>query len=319
MAGSVSRFALLVSKFRGCLVGALVGDCLGSARVLATNLHILDSANKEVRIAPSSRIQGLCSVAEGLLVGGNNEPPSGNTSRENDLSSNTAAAVTPIALFHYGDIKSVVKMGKETGLYRTKNDDVISEAAILHAVSVHQALKLDPIISLDTHKFVSQLSEVVNDRRGAKPGNYLHNLGIIDELLHGEIAPADATMILEKESPQDCTVLSAIFTFLYVEKATAKSRKSVDNGKDWSPVMQVLREIRNITEPDGSKDYGALATLTCALTGAHHGIEAVPESLRNRCQTLNETVKLADRLAFLFENQPGVFENMKITFAQQRL
>lgn len=31
MSGSISsRFALLVSKFRGCLVGSLVGDCMGA-------------------------------------------------------------------------------------------------------------------------------------------------------------------------------------------------------------------------------------------------------------------------------------------------
>jgi len=360
MAGSVSRFALLVSKFRGCLVGSLVGDCLGSSpeveqifRVTAVGARKNNGANlddNDKTLPYSAHTRMLRCVGESLLhcsefdkddlaarlVHENtvnkrfpdlrnmtNFGQVGLTSTSNVASAHYQADIvalrtTPFALFYFTDAGKAIEVAKESvNMYQHQVDKGMH--AIMHCLATHFALHYDPIRPLNVELFLDRLMSAMAEVEASVERTFrqtpvivnqqklsLKKLESIREMLrlHYDVQKA-VPKLAEKSAEASSSVPAAIFTFLQNEQ-----RRNEDKS---NPLEQVLQKALSV--PQTSE---VLASLSCGLTGAFHGIEAVPVSMRKQCQGLHETVKLADRLSLQFESRPpGLVEMKEISFVQR--
>lgn len=367
MAGSISRFALLVSKFRGCLVGSLVGDCLGAlpeveqtfvaasataARpdsyqllgqdcastteggALPYSMHTrmlrcvaesllqcreFDSVDLVQRFSHEnavrnrfSNIQSAKNYGEGRMTS-----PDNLSVRERYQMDTVALRTVPFAMFYYSDIATAVEAVKESiHIWQRPRDSGIS--ALLHCLATHLALQFDPIRPLNVDLFLDRLMSAMAEveagmERSNRPGPVVVNkdkwslkkLEAIREMLRLHYDVQKAAPKLDDKTLESSSVPLAIYTFLQAQQQKTEMPKNF--------IERVLRNAISV-----SQTGDALASLSCSLIGSFHGIEDVPIALRKRCQGLQETVSLANRLALQFESRPpGLVDVKEITFVQR--
>lgn len=358
-----SRFALLVSKFRGSLVGSLIGDCIGtlpeveqvfgngltSSSVGVQRFFAISSSQTEdgSALPYSIRTRMLRCVGESLLQCREFDKqdlthrlihenavnkafpnwqtaglmPSGNNqlTRQRHFNDSVASRTTPTAMFYYGNLDKALEAAKDSSeLLHPSLDGGM--AAILHCSAVHLALQFDPINPLNVDLFLDSLMEEIadieSDKKPIKRTVTVNNKGKptlrqlekVRELLKAQTNLHSAVPKLRSDDDptQSNSIAAAIYTFLKTQQERDSSNASQNS---------LERVLTNALSVSNSGD--ALAALSCSLTGAYHGIEVVPVSMRKRCQGLHETVKLADRLALPFEAHPGLIEEKEISFVQR--
>jgi len=294
---------MMKSKFIGCLVGSAVGDALGSSfeglwvsevKIERFSGRWTDDTHMMIGVAESLIAkEGFdgSHMAQTFIKNYEREPWRGYASGPpqvfrwiksgvawNEASkrlfgghgsygNGAAMRVAPVGLFYHDDAKQLraVAYGQSQ---ITHFHELGKEGALLQAYAVALATKADPSFGLDSSAFLKNLKAFTRNEV------YREKLERVEELL-GETNRLMVVRELGNGIEAHNSVPAAIYSFL----------RRLDSFEGC---------VLNAVSRGGDTD--TIGAMTGAISGAYHGVEAIPEKWRSRLEAMDYIEKLAEKL-----------------------
>ncbi|XP_077502110.1 ADP-ribosylhydrolase ARH3-like isoform X3 [Amblyomma americanum] len=199
-----------------------------------------------------------------------------------------AMRVAPVALFYMDDVEKMVEVARNQAKITHSNQTGYS-AAIMQCTAVHLALKSDPKIPLDPVAFIDHLIALMDKLEEAVDGfkPLVFKLMHIKKLVSNpdlDPTPAEVAKTLGNNITAQGSVPTAIYSFL-------RSQRPLKDFEHESPFVRCLY----FAVACGG-DTDTIATMACSISGAFHGIGAIPSVLQRQCQSVDEVTRIADYL-----------------------
>ena len=295
---------MLRSKFLGCMIGSAVGDSIG----VSIGKFVTEKEKVKIRLGRwTDDTHMMIGVAESLIInrGFNGEhmaytfmrnyemepwrgyargPPrvfrlirSGLSWSEaskhlfggmGSYGNGAAMRVAPVGLLYYDNPETLRSVAYEQSRI-THAHPLGMEGAAIQAYAIALAVKSDPSRSLNPPDFLEELMNFTNN------DVYRMKLKRIGDLLSVEADKLTIIKELGNGVEAHNSVPTAIYSFL----------KNADNFKD-----SVLYAISL------GGDTDTIGAMTGAISGAYHGIEAIPEDWKRDLERREYIENLAERL-----------------------
>ncbi len=292
------------SKFIGCLVGSAVGDALGSTFEGFLSLS-LNSESFFGRWTDDTHM--MIGVAESLIANrgfeGNHmartfienyeqEPWRGYASGPpkvfrwiksgvawneaakqlfggtGSFGNGAAMRVAPVGLFYYDNMEKLRATAYSQSQI-THTHELGMEGAALQAYAVALAVKTSPSCNFDPHAFLAELKNFTNNEV------YRMKLERMRKLLADAADKSTVVRKLGNGVEAHNSVPTAIYCFLH----------------NWSSFEGSIRYAISL-----GGDADTIAAMTGAISGAYHGVEAIPERWRNKLERKEYIENLAEKL-----------------------
>lgn len=336
-AAAAGRMHRLVSKFRGCMVGSLLGDCIGTPfegefpiakNMLANFFKKLGDPHFQVPFFPYSddTLMIRC-VAESLLKKGEYDPA--------DMAQRFADEYQ--GTDKNENVFKLLRAWKYIDVYRPAQDAYEGKGSNFNGAAVRM-----PPIAMFYYGDIDKVTEVALDsarlthahRNGFNGAVLLcaatHQALIMDptQPLQPNIFVDTLLDIMDKVESQPDESGANDRPFVkkleqvneYLKSGNTKVSDIVNNLGNDTPALksvptaiftflrslQPIPEVEHVTNPMErvihytvllGLDTDTIACMAGALMGAFHGEEAMPESLLRRCEGVNDNIHLADRLS----------------------
>ncbi|EGI59450.1 Poly(ADP-ribose) glycohydrolase ARH3 [Acromyrmex echinatior] len=307
---------LLKNKFRGTMLGVLVGDCLGSPyeglktisiqkkRVLQRRLNQLwDTKFREpvmeytddsamTRALAESLIEkqelDIVDVAKRFAKSYHERPDRGYGAG----TVTGAMRIAPVVLFSYNNYDKLLHHVKEvTEITHTHKLGI--NGAILQAIAIQQSLHLNPSEELNVSNFVDDLINKMDKIEGDTSELYKERLNIVKNLLSEDGGDLDTIVSPNEQRVAEElgvnvraleSVPTAIFCFLKAQRRIKKIR--TDN-----PLRRVIQYAISL-----GGDTDTIASMAGAIAGAFYGYEKFSLLLLSHCEEWERFQEMADKL-----------------------
>ncbi|KAH9362836.1 hypothetical protein HPB48_015201 [Haemaphysalis longicornis] len=336
----MSADTTLVEKFEGCLVGALLGDCLGAPfETDFTGSNFPNQQNFFQNLLQHTVVPGpsagrnfhpskvhpgrgeyhytddtamtLC-LAKSLLAKRRfdaldvakrftteyfeNEaldpykPAQEQFGGRGSYGNGASMRVAPVALFYMDDLEKMIEVARNQAKI-THSNQTGYNAAILQCMAVFLALKSDPKAPLDPVAFIDHLIAFMDKLEEAIDGfnhGQTSHIKLHQNAFHHESwrPPSSATAYVlrmkgERVYVADvCSQLVSFFFFFSFRRPLI-----------FNPFVRCLY----FAVVCGG-DADTLASMACSISGARHGVSAIPGVLQRQCQAIDEVTRIADCL-----------------------
>ena len=295
---------MLKSKFVGCLIGSAVGDALGSSfegfsssKVDAERFHgrWTDDTHMMIGVAESLIAnKGFDGnhMAQTFIKNYEQEPWRGYASGPprvfrwiksgvawneaarrlfggaGSFGNGAAMRVAPVGLFYYDDLEKLRAVAYSQSQI-THTHELGMEGAALQAYAVALAIKADSSRRLDPYDFLAELKNFTK--------NEVHKMKL--EKMRKLLADAadKKTVVRELGNGVEShnSVPTAIYCFL----------------RNWSIFEDAVLYAVSL-----GGDTDTIGAMTGAISGAYHGVEAIPEQWRNKLERKDYIERLAEKL-----------------------
>jgi len=297
---------MMRSKFLGCLVGSAVGDALGSS---SEGLWVSEAKIERFSGRWTDDTHMMIGVAESLIAkegfdgshmaqifiknyerepwrGYASGPPrifmwikSGVAWDEaskrlfggyGSYGNGAAMRVAPVGLFYHDDLEQLraVAYGQSQ---ITHAHELGKEGALLQAYAVALAAKADPSFELDSSVFLEKLKDFTRNEV------YRQKLERVGELL-GESNRLRVARELGNGIEAHNSVPAAIYSFLcHPDRFEECVLYAISLGGDTDTI----------------------GAMTGAISGAYHGVEAIPDGWKSRLEARDYIEKLAEKLWYI--------------------
>ncbi|KAL3213795.1 hypothetical protein MRX96_035286 [Rhipicephalus microplus] len=179
-----------------------------------------------------------------------------------------AMRVAPVALFFMDDLEKMVEVARNQAKI-THSNKIGYNAAIMQCMAVYLALNSDP-------KDAARLY-----------GPLVFKLMHIKKILSNpelDPSPAEVAKMLGNDITAQGSVPTAIYSFL-------RSQRPL---KEFEHESSFVRCLYFAVACGGDAD--TIASMACSISGAFHGISAIPSVLQRQCQAVDEVTRIADCL-----------------------
>jgi len=294
---------MLKSKFVGCLVGSAVGDALGSSfeglwvsevKIERFSGRWTDDTHMMIGVAESLIAnEGFdgSHMAQTFIENYEHEPWRGYASGPprvfrwiksgvawNEASkrlfggsgsygNGAAMRIAPVGLFYYDDLEQLRSVAYGQSQI-THAHELGKEGALLQAYAVALATNIDPSLELDSSVFLKKLEAFTRNEV------YKQKLEKVWKLL-GETNRLRVVRELGNGIEAHNSVPAAIYSFL----------RHPDSFEEC-----VLYAISL------GGDTDTIGAMTGAISGAYHGVEAIPDGWKSRLEARDYIEKLAEKL-----------------------
>lgn len=196
--------------------------------------------------------------------------------------------VAPVALFYMDDLEKMIEVARNQAKI-THSNQTGYNAAILQCMAVFLALKSDPKAPLDPVAFIDHLIAFMDKLEEAIDGfkPLIFKLMHIKKILSNpdlDPTPAEIAKTLGNDITAQGSVPTAIYCFL-------RSQRPLKDFEHESPFVRCLY----FAVVCGG-DADTLASMACSISGARHGVSAIPGVLQRQCQAIDEVTRIADCL-----------------------
>ena len=295
---------MLKSKFVGCLIGSAVGDALGSS-FEGFSFSSVDAESFHGRWTDDTHM--MIGVAESLIANkgfeGNHmaqtfiknyeqEPWRGYASGPprvfrwiksgvawdeaarrlfggvGSFGNGAAMRVAPVGLFYYDDLEKLRAVAYSQSQI-THTHELGMEGAALQAYVVALAVKASPSCNFDPHTFLAELKNFMKNEV------YRMKLERMRKLLADAADKAAVVRELGNGVEAHNSVPTAIYCFL----------------RNWSSFEDAVLYAVSL-----GGDTDTIGAMTGAISGAYHGVEAIPEQWRNKLERKDYIENLAEKL-----------------------
>ncbi|KAG7170292.1 ADP-ribose glycohydrolase ARH3-like [Homarus americanus] len=334
----VEAVEMMAGRFRGCMVGALMGDCLGAPfegepratrSILQSYFRRLSDPDLKVpykqytddtamtRCVAQSLIEkkgfdakdmarsNVTDVFAALRATKFRDPYSPAAFQFNGRGSygnGAAMRVAPVALFCYATKAGLVDTSRDTALI-THANRLGYNGAVLQCLAIYEALHT-PTNKLDSVKFIESL--ITKMKEIEKPSE--------DDILYEGEDPYVYVKRLEK-------VLELM------ERGDSVSREQVEDelGVYISAHMSVptaiysfIRATSPVADIESENEYqrtlhfaislggdtDTIASMAGSIAGAYYGVTKIPGNLQKHCEASSDAIKQADDLFSLSDPKP---------------
>ncbi|XP_029661700.1 ADP-ribose glycohydrolase ARH3-like [Formica exsecta] len=288
---------LLKSKFRGTMLGVLVGDILGSPyegkKVISarkkiflqqrldtlegTKFRVINDVLKKLRKLKNKKIE------PGIDVKG---PAKTIFDGRGSYGNGGAMRIAPVSLFSYNNYDNLLHYVREVTQITHANELGIN-GAILQAIAIQQSLCLYPSEELNVSNFIDNLINKMDKIEVGESQPYKERLKIVKNLLSENGGEPNEQRIV-KELGANVRALesvpTAIFCFLKAQKRIKRIRTN-------NPVRRAIQYAITL-----GGDTDTIASMTGAITGALYGYEKFSRLLLSHCEQADRFEELADEL-----------------------
>lgn len=295
---------MLKSKFVGCLIGSAVGDALGSSfegfsssKVDAERFHgrWTDDTHMMIGVAESLIAnKGFDGnhMAQTFIKNYEQEPWRGYASGPprvfrwiksgvawneaarrlfggaGSFGNGAAMRVAPVGLFYYDDLEKLRAVAYSQSQI-THTHELGMEGAALQAYAVALAIKADSSRRLDPYDFLAELKNFTKNEV------YKMKLEKMRKLLADAADKKTVVRELGNGVESHNSVPTAIYCFL----------------RNWSIFEDAVLYAVSL-----GGDTDTIGAMTGAISGAYHGVEAIPEQWRNKLERKDYIERLAEKL-----------------------
>ncbi|XP_064466133.1 ADP-ribosylhydrolase ARH3-like isoform X2 [Ornithodoros turicata] len=196
--------------------------------------------------------------------------------------------VAPVALLYKSDIAKLIQVARSQAQL-THSHKTGYNGSILQCLAIYLALKSNPETPLDVIGYVDKLlvfmDELEEGTDGFKP--FCFKLMVIRKILSDptqDPTPAE----IAKEIGNDITAQGSVPTAIYCFLRSQRPLSSLDHE---SPFVRCLHFAVSC-----GGDTDTIASMACAITGARHGIGAIPRVFQRLCQGVDEMTSIADTI-----------------------
>ncbi|XP_018303346.1 poly(ADP-ribose) glycohydrolase ARH3 isoform X3 [Mycetomoellerius zeteki] len=264
---------LLKDKFRGTMLGVLVGDCLGSP------YEGLKTVSAQKKSDLQRRLNQLWDTKF-------REPVMEYT----DDSAMTRSLAESLIEKQELDIVDVAKRFAKS--YHERPDRGYG-AGTVTAIAIQQSLCLNPSEKLNVSNFVDDLINKMDKIEGDTSELYKERLNIVKNLLSEDGDDPDTIVSPNEQRVAEElgigvraleSVPTAIFCFLRAQRRIKKIR--TDN-----PLRRVIQYAISL-----GGDTDTIASMACAIAGAFYGCEKFSLLLLSHCEEWERFQEMADKL-----------------------
>ncbi|XP_012054528.1 PREDICTED: poly(ADP-ribose) glycohydrolase ARH3-like [Atta cephalotes] len=264
---------LLKNKFRGTILGVLVGDCLGSPYEGLKTISAQKKSNLQQRLNQLWDVKFREPVME-----------------YTDDSAMTCALAESLIEKQELDIVDVAKQFSKS--YHERPDRGYGAGTVI-AIAIQQSLHLNPSEELNISNFVDDLINKMDKIEGDTSELYKERLNIVKNLLSEDgddlnaiISPNEQRVAEELGVNVRAleSVPTAIFCFLKAQRRIKKIR--TDN-----PLRRVIQYAISL-----GGDTDTIASMAGAIAGAFYGYEKFSLLLLSHCEEWERFQEIADKL-----------------------
>lgn len=199
-----------------------------------------------------------------------------------------AMRVAPVALFFMDDLEKMVEVARNQAKI-THSNKIGYNAAIMQCMAVYLALNSDPKTPLDSMVYLDHLIALTDKLEEAVDGfkPLVFKLMHIKKILSNpelDPSPAEVAKMLGNDITAQGSVPTAIYSFL-------RSQRPL---KEFEHESSFVRCLYFAVACGGDAD--TIASMACSISGAFHGISAIPSVLQRQCQAVDEVTRIADCL-----------------------
>ena len=184
------------------------------------------------------------------------------------LGNGAAMRIAPLGLFFHNSDRLYEEACASAEV--THAHPVGKDGAAVQAWAIAQAVRLDPEKEFPKERFIQNLIAF------SRMAEIQEKMKLVKRLLREEVSPETAAFRLGKSVAVDESMPFAVYSFLRYPKSFEDC---------------LLCSILN----GGDRD--TLGAMACAISGAYLGIEAIPQSWRDKLENKNLIEKLASSLA----------------------
>ncbi|CAN8023888.1 unnamed protein product, partial [Ixodes persulcatus] len=199
--------------------------------------------------------------------------------------------VAPVALFYQNDLEKMVEVARNQAKL-THSNKTGYNAAIMQCMAIAIALKSNPKTPLDPVAFVDYLIAFMDKLEEATDGfkPLCFKLMLIKKIVSDpaqDPTPAEVARMLGNDITAQGSVPTAIYSFLRSQRPLADFE--VSNHE--SPYVRCLYFAIAC-----GGDADTIAAMAGNISGARHGISAIPGVLQRQCHGVDEMARLAESI-----------------------